>query len=186
MRKVIGVDVDLTVVDTGRAWMEWLDALTGRSFSKDLWKATNLPYDLSKLYGPWLEDRGDAFDFWRQENLYDSLQPDALAQETLSSLSKHGWDVVFVSTVKGHHGKSKYYWLKKHFPFMAGALWTKEKHYVACDAMLDDRNKVLNKMPTHVQCFRPKTPYDQEIEMTRPFSDLKWATLEEDLEKNNK
>lgn len=175
MRKVLGVDVDLTVVDTGRAWMKWLDELTGRNLCYELdisYQDNNTPYDLTKLYSPWLENTVDGYDFWRQPNLYDSLLPEMGVVETLSTLSKGGWDIVFVSTVKGFHGKSKYYWLKRHFPFMAGALWTKEKHYVACDAIIDDRNKILNKMPEHVKCYRPYTIYTQDEEMKRPFEHL--------------
>lgn len=183
MRKVLGVDVDLTVVDTGSEWLKWLDRLTGKNFHK-LREGNKgcLPYDLSKLYEPFLEDKVDAFDFWRNPHLYDNLQPLENAVEVLGRLSKGGWDIVFVSTVKGFHGKSKYYWLKKHFPFMAGALWTKEKHYARVDAMVDDRNKVLTKMPSDVTCIRMASPYDQDVQMTRPAHEVAgWNEIEEIL-----
>lgn len=169
MRKVLAVDVDITLVDTDIAWMRWLDKLTGRDLAYT-YGVDNLPYDVSKLYEPYLMNKTDAMDFWRQEDLYDSMLPQHGSVESLKLLSKWGWDILFVSQIKGNHSKSKFYFLKKYFPFMAGAIWTKEKHYVRCDAIIDDRNKVLQKMPENVKCLKYWSRYDQEVDLTRPHS----------------
>lgn len=181
MRKVLGVDVDLTVVRTDLAWIEWLNNLTGRNVIINEEVNDTYPYDLTKLYPGEMFTWGDGLDFWREEGVYDKLSPIEGTVEFLREASKTGWDVVFISQIKGNHQKSKYYFLKKHFPFMAGAIWTKEKHYVRVDAMIDDRVKVLNKMPDNVQCILKTTPYSQCEQLKRTADLFDWNTTPQEI-----
>ena len=79
-KPVLGVDVDITVVDTGKVWLEWLEQKCGK-LPKGL--PDVLPYNLSELWG--IPDSG--MDFWRQRNLYDGLTPREHAVSTLEVLS---------------------------------------------------------------------------------------------------
>lgn len=91
---------------------------------------------LYKQMSPHLED---PLDFWRNEYLYDNLEPMSGAVEKLEALSKY-FNIVFVSRLKGNHHRSKVYWLKKHFPFMTGFVGTHEKWILndSLVAMIDD------------------------------------------------
>lgn len=129
-KRQIGIDVDGVVVDT----------LT-------LYKKTS-PF----LYDP--------LDFWRDETLYDNLEPMKGAVEKLETLSQY-FNIVFVSRLKGNHHRSKVYFLKKHFPFMAGFVGTHEK-YILNDsllAMVDDLEDNLVKFDSHKRVLFGKGQY---------------------------
>ena len=71
--KTIGVDVDLTVVNSDLAWFDWLGKLCNdtRTF-EEVWEDGGMiPYNLSTVFD--IPEGKDPFDFWRQENLYDNL-----------------------------------------------------------------------------------------------------------------
>lgn len=115
-KRQIGIDVDGVVVDT----------LT-----------------LYKKASPFLDD---PLDFWRDETLYDNLEPMNGAVEKLGALSQY-FNIVFVSRLKGNHHRSKVYFLKKHFPFMTGFIGTHEKYLLndSLVAMVDDLEDNLSK-----------------------------------------
>lgn len=160
-KPVLGVDVDITVVDTGKVWLERLEQKCGK-LPRGLPEV--LPYNLGELWG--IPDSG--MDFWRQRNLYDGLTPREHAVSTLEMLSEY-WDIVFVSSIKGDHHKSKVEFLKKHFPFMSGFIATKEKQYSRVDMMIDDRIDILNRMPRDCGVMLFESPYTQnENAINRP------------------
>lgn len=102
---------------------------------------------LYKKASPFLDN---PLDFWRDETLYDNLKPMNGAVEKLEALSQY-FNIVFVSRLKGNHHRSKVYFLKKHFPFMAGFVGTHEK-YILNDslvAMVDDLEDNLSKFEAH-------------------------------------
>lgn len=176
MSLTIGVDVDLTVVDTGRVWCNWLEykgaTLDFKAYAKamDFGRA---PYNISKL--AIVPDCVDPLDFWRDPKLYDSLSPLEGSVETLKALHDKGHKIVFVSAIKGDHHKSKYYFLKKHFPFLSGVVFTKEKHFVNLDVMIDDRCDVLNKFDGEKTCkIRFDTVYEQSEKCEAHFVVKSW------------
>lgn len=129
-KRQIGIDVDGVVVDT----------LT-----------------LYKKASPFLDD---PLDFWRDETLYDNLEPMKAAVEKLEALSQY-FNIVFVSRLKGNHHRSKVYFLKEHFPFMAGFVGTHEK-YILNDsllAMVDDLEDNLVKFDSEKRVLFGKGQY---------------------------
>lgn len=159
----LGVDVDLTVVDTGRAWYKFLSTvseLSVPSFDEYMQIVKEVPYDLTKVFFDL--DMNKCLDYWREEYLYDTLMPLPNVVDVLEDLKVNKrYEIVFVSTIKGNHHKSKYYFLKKHFPFMDGFIATKEKKYANVHMMVDDRLNVLEKMDRSVITVLKQTPYDQ-------------------------
>lgn len=142
-KRQIGIDVDGVVVDT----------LT-----------------LYKKASPFLDD---PLDFWRDETLYDNLEPMKGAVEKLETLSQY-FNIVFVSRLKGNHHRSKVYFLKKHFPFMAGFVGTHEK-YILNDsllAMVDDLEDNLVKFDSEKRVLFGKGQYkDWESFSVKDFCD---------------
>ena len=133
MRKVIGVDVDGVVV---RSDIEWNKYLMNRANVSGSLLPLDGPvaYNLSKYY----PNVYDAMEFWRKKDLYDHMEPDYDSVKYLKSLSEN-YDIIFITALKGNHHKSKFNFVKRHFPFMKAFLGTKEKGYVKCDFMIDDR-----------------------------------------------
>lgn len=92
MKKIIACDVDLTVVASDRAHWEWLCQKSGHpalasQFDVNLeLNGGVFPYNLGEFFGMPLA----AMDFWRQEHLYDALEPLPNSVEVLRELSgKH-------------------------------------------------------------------------------------------------
>ena len=147
---IIGIDVDLTIVDP--IWCEggWFHHLVQNSHSYDkvtLEKDFNnkqVNYNTCEYFD--LKDNFCPYDFWRSKNLYDNIKPYDDAITYINRLIDDGYDVIFVSQIKGDHLKSKTNMLKKYFPNAKGYIYTKEKHFVHTDVMIDDRNKVMNKL----------------------------------------
>lgn len=162
----IGIDIDLTLVDTGSEWWKWMlynlrsvdssylefsDVKTHFNMGKE-----KLPYALNDVF-PEFEETTDEnpFDFWKQEDLYDNLSPLPHSVEVVGQLVEAGHDIVFISHCHGGHFKSKVDWLKKYFPFTdiggkGGFIATKEKHLVNVGVMIDDRIENLLHFPDEV------------------------------------
>lgn len=142
-KRQIGIDVDGVVVDT---------------------------LNLYKKASPFLDD---PLDFWRDETLYDNLEPMKGAVEKLEALSQY-FNIIFVSRLKGNHHRSKVYFLKKHFPFMAGFVGTHEK-YILNDsllAMVDDLEDNLVKFDSEKRVLFGKGQYkDWESFSVEDFCD---------------
>lgn len=144
----IGCDVDLVVVGSDEYWLEWLQKVTDKSLPEP-----PTEYDLTKHFEEELKYNGvDGFHWWRQEGIYDSMAPYPSAIEVLNKWKDFGDEIIFISTVKGNHHKSKYNMLSKYFDF-DGFLATKEKHHVDVDVMIDDKLEVIDDFLAH----RPTT-----------------------------
>ena len=159
----IGIDVDIPVVDTPQVWVNWMSSVCEQY--------ENIPvkdpeYNISTYFTP--PEGRDLMDFWRSCTLYDNLTPRKEAVQSIRDLYDAGNRIIFVSSIKGNHHKSKYNFLKKHFPFMSGFIATKEKHYVDVDVMIDDRTSHLNafhqQARNDVLCIRYSSPYKQYVE----------------------
>jgi 5'(3')-deoxyribonucleotidase len=123
-------------------------------------------------------------DFWRNEGVYDWVDPVNGSLDALMEIKRViGCDIIAVSHCKGNHFKSKWQFLKRNFGnTIDGFIATKEKYYVACDILIDDRNSYLNKMPDGIGCIRFDTCYTQDEEPTRLMKVCKdWEEITEYL-----
>ena len=181
-KKVIGVDVDLTVCATDKLWLQWLNKMQKEVYYESIQAIQDehrqkiLSYNLSDYYPI---DNG--LDFFRGSSIYDFAIPVEYARHVLHSLKGvYGFDIVFISTIKGNHHKSKYNWLKRYFEFLDGVIFTKEKHYIGVDYMIEDRVDMLNKFPLSTQCILLDTPYKQaEVEHRPMYKATDWFKVEE-------
>lgn len=174
VKPILAIDVDMVVVDTGAAHWEWLCKQNGVRPGDYPMPEGPLPYNLGEIWGCPVS----AMDFWRQENLYDALEPIKDSVEVLRELSKK-YDIIFASAIKGLHPRSKYYFLRNHFPFLSGVVLTKEKHYVKCDYIIDDRLDNLARMPSDVVTIQYNTPYKQTVSFDPEHIVDNWKEAEE-------
>lgn len=192
---IIAVDVDLTVCAIDELWLEWLCNVTNSRYATAMdvinYQISNnmsVPYNLSEMFKYGLDKHGiDGLDFFRGSGIYDFAYPVGGAVGALKYLKESGYEIVFVSVCKGFHYKSKYYWLKRHFPFMDGFIATKEKQYTRCDIIIDDRISHLNSMPDGVHCIRYMTPYTQdELPENKIKACKTWNEIVEYINKSEK
>jgi len=162
-KRIIGVDVDLTVCPSDKAWWEQLKK-TSCAFPKTSLELLSMngevDYDLSNYFvAP-----KDRYAYWRELD-YNQFQPIEGSVEKLKALSKY-FSIVFISACKGNHHRSKVYWLKEHFPFMTGFMATKEKFLMNSSvvAMIDDRLDNLQGFDQHKRILY-KTPYKQSVDV---------------------
>lgn len=188
---IIGVDVDLTVADSDISHWEWLKSVSTKATDHFV-SPSKWDYDLGKYFQMPLGV--DSMDYWRLEDIYDekpSTTPSAISwtrpvmpirgsQRALAKLSELGWEILFISHVKGNHHKSKVEWLKRMFPFMDGFIATKEKYYAnaCCDIFIDDRNKHINESNADIN-IKFDTPYTQDEDLLRP----EWVFISDSWER---
>lgn len=153
-RKRIGVDVDLVVAPSDLSWWEWLE----NRYECKVGLLTQYPYNLAECFR--IPEHDDPMSYWNNLD-YFTMEPIEGCKEELEKLSKE-YDIVFISSCEGRHHKSKYYWLKQHFPFMEGCIYTKEKYLLndSLAVMIDDRRDNLAKFDQHKRIFY-NTPYRQ-------------------------
>lgn len=162
-KRLIGVDVDLTVVHSDSGWLKWLisrpNSFDCQGFL-DICKLPEqdmvFPYNLGELF-PQVED---PHQYWREVD-YSQFQPIEGSVQALQALSQY-FGIVFISRIKGNHTKSKYYWLKEHFPFMTEYVATHGKWVMGNSvvAMFDDRKDVLEGFDFNKRIWF-NTPYTQ-------------------------
>lgn len=137
-RKVVAVDVDLTVVDSLTPWMDWL-----RQFSEEPVKNESRTYNLVPEMQDILDRAGfydvDPLEYWRRTDLYDGLEIVDGALEALKRVKERGDDLVFVSSCFPEHEASKTKLLERHFSFADAFISTHAKHFVAYDVLIDDK-----------------------------------------------
>ena len=144
----IGIDIDITLVETGVEWWSWLACCGTYGLPYNISEYDiegKFDYNLGNYFPNYREITGsDPYSFWKQGNLYDWLSPLPNSVAVIKKLVDAGHEIVFISHCQGNHMSSKMKWLKKHFPFVkmgvnGGFLHTKEKHLVDVDVMIDDR-----------------------------------------------
>lgn len=137
MRKVVAVDVDLTVVDSLKPWMDWF-----RQFTEETVKNESRDYNLVPEMKAILDRAGrqdiDPLDYWRTD-LYDGLFPVEGAYEALKRVKANDDILLFVSHCFPEHEASKIRFLKKFFPFYDAFISTEQKHFIAYDVLVDDK-----------------------------------------------
>lgn len=168
MRRLLGVDVDLTVVATDQGWLQWLNYYNGFGKRVKSWDE-NIPYNLSELYPSVV----DPYQYWRDLD-YSQFQPIEGSVEALEKLSQY-FGIVFISRIKGNHTKSKYYWLKEHFPFMTEYVATHGKWVMGNSvvAMVDDRLDVLKGFDKDKRIWF-NTPYTQSSDCSVHLEFDRW------------
>lgn len=168
----IGIDVDLTWVDTGGPWFEWLCKVYGPpSFNPYALKVVD--YNLSKYFPSAGDHQVKPYDFWEDPFLYDLLHPAPGAVEALEKIVSEGHSAHFISYCKKGHFSSKVRHLKRHTQhFMDlepgsghGFYATKNKSMIAVDVIIDDRNAFLNQFGNDVIKIKFDTPYSQDEEL---------------------
>lgn len=161
----IGVDVDLVLAQSDWAWWSWLHKVSfGNKYLPD--QGDLMHYNLSEYFE--MGDK-DPMDFWRQEGLYDWIEPVQGSVRALKKLKEElDCEIITISHCKGNHYKSKWQFLKRYYGSCVDAyMVTKEKNHVNVDMLIDDRVSYLNMMPSNVECIRLETFYTQDAEPTR-------------------
>lgn len=138
-KRLLGVDVDMTVCPSDVGWYSWLQKQGQQMYKLGDYEPT--PYNLGELFPTII----DPHQYWREVD-YNQFSPIKGSVEALEKLSNY-FGIVFISRIKGNHTKSKYYWLKENFPFMTEYVATHGKWVMdkSIEAMVDDRLDVLEK-----------------------------------------
>ena len=196
----LGIDVDITLVETGHEWWGWLSSeYSSREFYyiDDAYQNLGkLSYNLSHYFKDCSEDKPKAnpYDFWSKPDLYDNLEPLPNSVEVIRKLAEAGHEIVFISHSKKGHLSSKVKWLKKWFPEAdiggkGGFAATKEKHFVGVDVMIDDRiENLLSFKPSVIKVYfgniYEDTPFNKhEVDfITSDDCNKGWFELEEYFE----
>ncbi|AVO23006.1 hypothetical protein HWB57_gp166 [Erwinia phage vB_EamM-Bue1] len=166
----VGVDFDLTMVDSLWPWIQWfnthlerMNAFASCDGSQQAILITHECYlafpgeQLADLMNERqahlvVEDRLNPMAYWRQHDLYDNMQPLAGAREFFTALQKrmmtyHGFmDVEFVCVTKcePEHELSKRRFVETHFSdLFNGFVSTDDKHLVSMDCLIDDNPKYV-------------------------------------------
>ena len=157
---ILGVDIDQTIVDSHSLWIEWLSSQGIRTTIDEI---NNQKFDI------------DIEDFWRDENLYDSLSLyDERISFYLESLSSK-YDIVFISKCFPEHIQSKYNFLKRNFKFKFSFMETTLKYLIDCDVMIDDSNSVLDSFSnSKTYCCKAKLPF---VKQTIKYPVFSWDVI---------
>jgi len=174
---IIGIDVDLTVVDSVTPWKEWYKKLTGHDISDEI---DTTDYNLEKL----MKMHNDPLAFWRKSDLYDNLEAYKDAVEYINVLKEEGHIILFVSSCMPEHEQSKRMFLQRNFNF-DGFISTHDKQYVDMDFFIDDYDKNLNAVSnfrSDCKCFR----IDSEVNRSAPtkFRNGNWKQFYDFIQEN--
>lgn len=165
----IGVDFDLTIVDSLWPWVEdfnqylhTFEKIRGKPHAKPITRECYASFRGQHL-GTLMnerqahldpEDHYDTMLFWRKKDLYDNMKPLAGAREFFENFKKvflamnegHFNDVEFVCVTKcePEHEHSKRRFIPSHFgDLFSGFVSTDDKHLVAMDCLIDDNPKYV-------------------------------------------
>lgn len=149
----IGIDVDYTLVDIDKYWLEYLNANYGKS-PLPIPTDKKIDYDLSVYY-----TGGSVQEFFGQNTLYDNVIIPPKRVQAIKDLQNRGHEIYFISFCLPEHLESKKRMLDRYFTNFT-FIDEREKYKIDVDVMIDDRNDVLNKFRDTI-LFRPYTPYTQ-------------------------
>lgn len=179
--KVVAVDVDLTFVDTGRAWLDWCQKRTGLPINVFLPPQNpqmRFYYDLTEYFPKCLEK--DLRLFWKCGDIYDNLEPLPGAVDTIRWLHDEGAIIWFLTGSLSHEQHvNKFDFLNKWCPFLElkwggeGCRYENElirvehmheKANFEWDVLIDDRVDAFPSCDDHTRGFTilMDTPYDQK------------------------
>lgn len=184
-KPILGVDVDLTTLRSDRAWWVWLKHMTKNTTLPDsidefIEDGNEVDYYIPTHFGEVHNDNVDVMDFWRNEGVYDTIEPVEGAVESITNLMEY-YNIVFVTHNKGNGGRSKFNNLVRHFgKGNFGQIVTKEKYLARIDALVDDRNDFLNNcIKTEIGSIKINTPFKQHVEAHPHLVELNtWEEIE--------
>ena len=87
---IIGLDVDGTVVDSITPWLSWYKFRTGHELTEETLEGKT---DLASL----MTHHSTPVDYWRQGDLYDTMEPLEGVKDFIDRMKDSGHEVVFVS-----------------------------------------------------------------------------------------
>lgn len=138
----IAVDVDLTIVDVLTPWVKWMGINHPEDFVRPVYMSLDGHYNVH-FHNLYNVDPQQINDFWKQNDLYDQLDPMEGSVEAYQAL-KEKYDVYFLSICYPEHKDSKEAFLQRHFGEdieMIDSMSCKS-HY-DFDLLIDDNPKVL-------------------------------------------
>lgn len=168
-KKIIAVDVDLTVVDTLTSWLGWYKKLTGH----DINIGEEVEYNIETL----MHKHSNPLAFWKLSNLYDNEPVIPEAKNVLDKLNDK-YDIIFVSSCFPEHYESKQFFIQRNFPYNKGFISTSNKGYIKCDVVIDDYYKYLDQFDDSVIKFMIKTDVNKNQTIYNPVS---WNKIYEEL-----
>ncbi|ALM02516.1 hypothetical protein KB57_129 [Klebsiella phage vB_KpnM_KB57] len=188
----IGIDVDLTFVDSGTPWLHWLELMYGVKADCSLPPPNpqgKTYYNLSKYFPPAKVNQLPPYEFWEDPYLYDRLKPRPGAVEAVAAFAEAGHFNQFVSYCKKGHFSSKVRFLKREteefFSLEPGSghgfYATKNKAGLKLEVIIDDRNEFLNQFGDDVLKIKFWTPYDQseELKVSIDLETSDWSHIQD-------
>lgn len=150
----IAVDVDGVLCDVEKTWIDWLslkysDFIDDKNdFIKKMYecKTFHLNDYILTLFNKKNDVNIDEIsDFWKNNTLYDLVEPREYSVECITKLVEHGHDVLFVSSCYPEHQRSKYRWLRKHYNLNTLVACPSDyKHLLpSFDIFIDDRPETI-------------------------------------------
>lgn len=178
MAKYFSCDVDLVCAPSDEGWLSWLlsecDHLD-RSNWNYLKTLPLLPYNVASLF----PSVANPMEYWNNLD-YDQFTPLEESVEALERIN-HYFPVIFTSHIEGgSHGKSKAKWIKKHYPFQSGIIYTREKN-VLCGSVVghvDDRLSHLKGFEI-TKRYLFDTKYTQDVECPVMETIYGWDSVNE-------
>ena len=169
----IGIDYDLSVVNTvfcANGWFDYLNNMSHCKLSIEFFNSLpEIDYNIGKYWPDLTED--EVMSFWSDPKLYQKLTPNPDAVKVINELAAQGHNIIFLSMCKKGHFASKVQSSKEWFnipPEQYGFLVTHEKHFADVDIIIDDRNRFLEafKNKPEVIKIKIKTPYSQDVDLS--------------------
>lgn len=167
-------DIDLTFVDSGVPWLDWLTSVYGVEPDFSIKSPDGMTYyNLSKYFPAPLAHQINPYDFWEDPHLYDKLKPIEGAVEALRKIKAAGSPIRFGSYCKNGHFSSKARMIKRYTSDFLdietgstgdGFYATKVKNGIKGAVIIDDRNQFLNQFGDDVIKIKFWTPYTQDEE----------------------
>lgn len=169
--KIIGIDVDNVIVNSGLSWFEWAELNFGVSieckamFIEDT-KNGHLDFSHAK-YFPHVA-LSTLLSYWSLSDIYDNITPDEDAVRSINELQHNGCEILFISHVLGDHGFSKEKMLNRSFNKKPKHMWTEHKQFARVTHMIDDRLKNFIGFPEDTSLIHFKTAYIESCDEVSP------------------
>lgn len=183
---IIGVDVDLTIVDTLTGLIQYVKSkLPDEKSRQHLNKAIELYIQTFNDYGNFHElldsvlkrynVKAKAENYWRQKDLYDNLKPYEEAFEVINWFHRNGAKIVFITTAYPEHFESKMNFVLKYFPYAYDFVSLNKKYLITgIDYFIDDNIQQIEDMmylgDPNIQCFLYRTPFNVDNPKYQTFT----------------
>lgn len=185
----IGIDLDLTIFDTDKGWLEWLHRNSINhdlsSYMEDLLN-DNVDYNLANYFT--MKDGVDSFSYWSEESTYSDCNIVPHAKRFIQDLYEANCEIVFISYCMGCKNQigNKIHRLKNEFDFLLpedfNFMPARKKGLVKCDLLVDDRNDFLSQMSQDVKLIKYNTPYRQNVPLDRDYVVCNnWHQVEDEI-----